>query len=248
MNQDIHSHLEKLKVELSKLEPAIKHLQNADENATALITSLTNVHKEFSKHLQGVENSLSAANEKHQKQLTQEIREAVKKITDITEQLSKSNSAFEKQVKVVLSTYSELSESASRLIKRIEIVDFPSQFFKLESALSSRNQELEKTQQRFGVFERNIKDDLIEKQKQLIAKIETTNNMTDQRINDSEKESIARIETAENIISQRIDHSEKEFEKMFEKISKENTFMKILLFLLIGLAVGLIIYRIISGK
>jgi len=37
MNQDIHSHLEKLKTELNKLEPAVKHLQDADKNTTSLI-------------------------------------------------------------------------------------------------------------------------------------------------------------------------------------------------------------------
>ena len=43
MSQDIHTHLEKLKAELEKLEPAVKHLQKADENATVLIASLTNI-------------------------------------------------------------------------------------------------------------------------------------------------------------------------------------------------------------
>ena len=47
MNQDIHSHLEKLKTELNKLEPAVKHLQDFNtvykqnhltrQNATTLL-------------------------------------------------------------------------------------------------------------------------------------------------------------------------------------------------------------------
>ena len=38
MNQNIQTHLEKLKTELSKLEPAVKHLQYADKNTTILIS------------------------------------------------------------------------------------------------------------------------------------------------------------------------------------------------------------------
>jgi chromosome segregation ATPase len=226
MNQDIHTHLEKLKVELNKLEPAVKHLQKADENATALITSLTNIHKEFSKHLQSIEKSLSDANEKHQKQLTKEIQDSTKKITDATEQLSKSNSAFEKQIKAVLSGYSELAEAASRLIKKIDSVDFPSRFDKLDATVSSINQGLQNTQQRLGDIERNIKDDLLSKQKELTSK----------------------IESAENATKQRIDNSEKEFTKMFEKVSKENNLLKILLFVSIGLALGAILFRAITGQ
>ena len=58
MNQEIHTHLEKLKSELSKLEPAVKHLQKADENATALVSSLNNIHREFANHLEKMKNRI----------------------------------------------------------------------------------------------------------------------------------------------------------------------------------------------
>jgi uncharacterized membrane protein SpoIIM required for sporulation len=62
-----------------------------------------------------------------------------------------------------------------------------------------------------------------------------------------QKELTSRIETAENATKQRLDNAEKEFTKMFERVSKENNLLKILLFVSIGLTVGLIIYRVISG-
>ncbi|TRZ66615.1 hypothetical protein D4R20_00285 [bacterium] len=158
MNQDIHTHLEKLKTELNKLEPAVKHLQKADENATALVNTLTNIHKEFTKHLQNIEKSLSDANEKHQKQLTTEIQESIKKISNATEQLLKSNSSFEKQIKVLLSEYFGLRESTLKLIKRIESIDFPARLDKLDASVSSINQGLQNTQTRIGDLERNLKD------------------------------------------------------------------------------------------
>ncbi|MCB0537199.1 MAG: hypothetical protein KDE33_06685 [Bacteroidetes bacterium] len=225
MSQDIHTHLEKLKTELNKLEPAVKHLQKADENATALISSLSNIHKEFSKHLQSIEKSLSDANEKHQKQLTKEIQESTKKINDATELLSKSNSTFEKQIKNLLSEYSGLGDATAALIKKIESVDFPKRFDKLDTTVSSINQGLQNTQTRIGDLERNFKDDLQAKTKDVILKVEST----------------------ENNLKQQIASLEKATATLFEKQSKENKLLKILLFISIGLIVGLIVYRIISG-
>lgn len=225
MSQDIHTHLEKLKTELNKLEPAVKHLQKADENATALISSLTNIHKEFSKHLQSIEKSLSDANEKHQKQLTKEIQESTKKINDATELLSKSNSTFEKQIKNLLSEYSGLGNATAALIKKIESVDFPKRFDKLDATVSSINQGLQNTQTRIGDLERNIKDDLQAKTKDVILKVEST----------------------ENNLKQQIASLEKVTATLFEKQSKENKLLKILVFISIGLIVGLFVYRIISG-
>ena len=225
MSQDIHTHLEKLKTELNKLEPAVKHLQKADENATALISSLSNIHKEFSKHLQSIEKSLSDANEKHQKQLTKEIQESTKKINDATELLSKSNSAFEKQIKNLLSEYSGLGDATAALIRKIESVDFPKRFDKLDAIVSSINQGLQNIQTRIGDLERNIKDDLQAKTKDVILKVEST----------------------EKNLNQQIASLEKATATLFEKQSKENKLLKILLFISIGLIVGLIVYRIISG-
>ena len=225
MSQDIHTHLEKLKTELNKLEPAVKHLQKADENATALISSLSNIHKEFSKHLQSIEKSLSDANEKHQKQLTKEIQESTKKINDATELLSKSNSTFEKQIKNLLSEYSELGNTTATLIKKIESVDFPKRFDKLDATVSSINQGLQNTQTRTGDLERNFKDDLQAKTKDVILKVEST----------------------ENNLKQQIASLEKATATLFEKQSKENKLLKILVFISIGLIVGLFVYRIISG-
>ncbi|MEI8224679.1 MAG: hypothetical protein WCG82_02005 [Bacteroidota bacterium] len=225
MNQDIHSHLEKLKTELDKLEPAVKHLQKADENATALMTTLSNIHKEFSKHLQNIEKALSDANEKHQKQVNKEIQESTKKINDATEQLSKSNSAFEKQIKAVLSGYSDLGESASRLIKKIESIDFPSRLDKLDATVSSINQGLQNIQTRIGDLERNLKDDIQAKTKEITS----------------------RIDASENSLNHRIDDFKKATSTQFENQSKENKFLKILLFISIGLIIGLIVFRAISG-
>jgi uncharacterized phage infection (PIP) family protein YhgE len=214
MNQDIHTHLEKLKIELDKLEPAIKHLQKADENATALVDTLTNIHKEFAQHLQNIEKSLSDANEKHQMQLNKEIQESTKKINDAIEQLSKSNLAFEKQIKALLSEYSDLVESASLLTKKIDGIDFPSRFDKLDAIVSSINQGLQNTQTRIGDLERNLKDDILAKTKEVTSKIDDFN---------------------------------KSVTTQFEKQSKENKLLRILLIVSIGLITGLIIIRMIPG-
>ena len=160
MNQDIHSHLEKLKTELNKLEPAVMHLQKADENATALIASLANIHKEYTKHLQNIEKSLSDANDKYQKQLTREIQDSTKKVTDAAEQLSKSNTTFEKQIKTILMGYEELAQAATKLIEKIDRVDFPTRLDKLDVSVSSINQGLQNTQMKLENLDKEMKDNM----------------------------------------------------------------------------------------
>lgn len=225
MNQDIHSHLEKLKVELNKLEPAVKHLQKADENATALISAVSTIHKEYSKHLQAIEKLLVDSNKDHHKQISKDIQDSTTKLNDLGEKITKSFKSVEKEVKDLLDEYKFLSSETEKLVNKIDKVDFPTRLDKLDSTVSSINQGLQNTQQRLGDIERNIKDDMTAKQKELNS----------------------RIESAENATKQRIDTSEKEFTKMFERVSKENNLLKILLFVSIGLTIGLIIYRIISG-
>lgn len=225
MNQDIHSHLEKLKVELNKLEPAVKHLQKADENATALISAVSTIHKEYSKHLQAIEKLLVDSNKEHHRQISKDIQDSTTKLNDLGEKITKSFKSVEKEVKDLLDEYKFLSSETEKLVNKIDKVDFPTRLDKLDATVSSINQGLQNTQQRLGDIERNIKDDLTAKQKELTS----------------------RIESAENATKQRIDNSEKEFIKMFEKVSKENNLLKILLFVSIGLTVGIFIYRVITG-
>lgn len=200
MNQDIHTHLEKLKTELTKLEPAVKHLQKADENATALVASLTNIHKDFAKHLLNIEKSLAEANEKHQKLLTKEIQDSTKKINEATELHSKSNSSFEKQIKGFLSAYESLASSTVKLIEKIDKVDFPVRLDKLDATVSSVNQGLQNTQTRIGDLERNVKDDVQARAQALDLKIENTDKSLTQRLNAMEVAISARLDSvkAEN--------------------------------------------------
>lgn len=220
MNQDIHTHLEKLKTELDKLEPAIKHLQKADENATALVNTLANFQKEFTKHLQNIEKSLAEANEKHQRQLTTEIQESLKKLSEATVQFVNSNSSFEKQIRVLLSEYFGLRESTLKLVKKIEGIDFPSRLDKLDASISSINQGIQNTQTRIGDLERNLKEDIQAKTNEIDSK----------------------ISTSESSLKERIEYFEKVTTTQNAKLSKENKRIKILLFISIGL--GLLIIGI----
>lgn len=226
MSQDIHTHLEKLKTELSKLEPAVKHLQTVDENTTNLIESLWNAQEEFSKHLRNIEKSLAEANERHQKQVTKEIHESIRKINDATDLLVKSNSAIEKQIKNLLSEYSGLGDATAALIRKIGSIDFPTRLDKLDATVSSINQGLQNTQTRIGDLERNIKDDIQAKTKDIISK----------------------LGSSEINLSQRLDNFEKVTVSHFEKQSRENKLLKILLFISIGLTLGLFAYKILTGS
>jgi len=226
MSQNIHTHLEKLKTELNKLEPAVKHLQQADENATALISAISTIHKEYSMHLQGIEKLLVDSNKDHHKQISKDILDSTNKLNDLGEKITKSFKSVEKEVKDLLDEYKFLSSETEKLVTKIDKVDFPTRLDKLDSTVSSINQGLQNTQTRIGDLERNIKDDIQAKAKDVISK----------------------VDSAEINLKQRIENFEKVTASQFEKQSKENKLLKILLFVSIGLMVGVIVFSVISGK
>lgn len=226
MSQDIHTHLEKLKSELNKLEPAVKHLQQADENATALISAVSTIHKEYSMHLQAIEKLLVDSNKDHHKQISKDILDSTNKLNDLGEKITKSFKSVEKEVKDLLDEYKFLSSETEKLVTKIDKVDFPTRLDKLDSTVSSINQSLQNTQTRIGDLERNIKDDIQAKAKDVISKVDSTDSN----------------------LKQRIENFEKVTASQFEKQSKENKLLKILLFVSIGLMVGLIVFSVILGK
>jgi uncharacterized transporter YbjL len=226
MSQDIHTHLEKLKTELNKLEPAVKHLQQADENASALISAVSTIHKEYSKNLQAIEKLLVDSNKDHHKQISKDILDSTIKLNDLGEQITKSFKSVEKEVKDLLDEYTFLSSETEKLVAKIDKVDFPTRLDKLDSTVSSINQGLQNTQTRIGDIERNIKDDIQAKAKDVISKVDST----------------------ESYLKQRIENFEKVTASQFENQSKENKLLKIFLFVSIGLMVGLVVFSLISSK
>jgi len=219
MNQDIHTHLEKLKTELSKLEPAIMHLQKADENATALISTLYNIQEEYSKHLQNIEQALIRANEDYQKHLIKVIEASTLKITGASELLLQSNLSFENQIREFLSGYEVLVSAVSNLIDKIDKVDFPSRLDKLDSTVSSINQGLQNTQMRIGDLERNLKDDIQARAKELFSK----------------------VNESENSLNQKLDSTQSNINRQFEDLFHVTNFIKIILFVSIGLSAAIIV-------
>lgn len=225
MNQDINTHLEKLKNELEKLEPAVKHLQKADENATALITAMNNIHKEFTKHLQNIEKTLADSNEKHQKQLAKEIQDSTKKINDASDKLIKSNLDFENQIKTLLTEHKRLVNAISNLIEKIEKVDFPSRLDKIDTTISSINYGLQNIQGRIGDIERNLKDYIRSVAKELYSKVETT----------------------ESSLIQKLEYNENSITNQFKNLYQKNKIIKILLFISIALIVFLIGFQFLKS-
>lgn len=186
MNQEVHIHLEKLKSELSKLEPAVKHLQKADENATALVSALSNIHKEFAKHLEKIEKSLNDSNEKHQKLLTKEVQDASNKLKDVGNSIGSAFSKSEKNVKNLLEEYSFLSSETVKLVEKIDGIEFPKRLDKIDVTISSIVLGLQKndlnqtkldsgvqtTQQKVNDLSSNVKADIDFLRSLILAKIE----------------------------------------------------------------------------
>ncbi len=222
MNQNIHTHLEKLKVELDRLEPAVKHLQKADENATALINTFSTIHEEFKKHLQNIENAISDNNQAHLKQINKEFDSSINKLKEIYVKVKDSNDAFVSSILELLSDYNKLQTATSSLIFKIDGVDFPKRLTKLDAAVDSINNELLNIQIRISDFEQNVNDSI---------KTKTT-------------ELNSNITTFESNQKLRIEKFEKSVSEQFLKQTKENNLLKILLFVSIALTLGLIFYKL----
>lgn len=188
MNQDIHTHLEKLKGELEKLSPAIQHLQKADENTSAVVAAAKNLHKEYAAHLQKIEDLLVATNKDHQKGLSKTIGESVKKMEEATNSFGQIQGEFENTVKLFSDKYKRLADSATYLVKTIEGVDFPNRLDKIDTTISSVNQGLQNVQQRLGDTERNLKDDLQAKSKDIVGRIEGSEKEVKQQLGLIQKE------------------------------------------------------------
>jgi len=174
MSHDIHTQLEKLKTELSKLEPAVTHLDKANESVQSLL-------------------------------------KITDKLLPMILELQKENT--------------KLNESSTRLVEKIEKVDFPSRFNKLEDRVSSINQGLQNTQTRISEIEGNLKDDIQTKSNEVISKAKATESSMTQVIGNFEKRAITKI----------------------EKLTKGNTLLRILLFVSIGLTAGLIALQLFKG-
>jgi 5-bromo-4-chloroindolyl phosphate hydrolysis protein len=166
------------------------------------------------------------SNKDHHKQISKDVQESTIKLNDLGEKITKSFKSVEKEVKDLLDEYKFLSSETEKLVNKIDKVDFPTRLDKLDATVSSISQGLQNTQTRIGDLERNIKDDLQAKTKDIISKVDST----------------------ESNLKQRIENFEKVTATQFEKQSKENKLLKILLFVSIGLIVGLIVFSVISGN
>ncbi len=213
-----------------------KRLDSIEKTIKETIAILNNTRESTLEELKKASEIITKADfDGRFKKLQNSIDSSVKSNEELSNSIEKQKlpdkiDGFEKNITKKLETsISELQKNtkliSTETTKSIHDLNIPIRIDKLDATISSINQGIQTIQQRLGDLERNIKDDVLSKQKELIAK----------------------IESAENATKQRIDNSEKEFTKMFEKVSKENNLLKILLFVSIGLTAGLIIYRIISG-
>ena len=103
MNQDIHSHLEKLKVELNKLEPNVRHLQKADENATAnLFSAVSTIQKSIQNTYKAIEKLLVDSNKDHHKQISKDIQDSTTKLNDLGEKLQSHSKVLRRKSRTYL--------------------------------------------------------------------------------------------------------------------------------------------------
>jgi hypothetical protein len=147
MTQDIHQHLEKLKTELQKLAPAVKLLQTAEQNSTALVGLVNDIHKEYTKHLQSIEKLLIETNKTHHKNIDNEIQKSSKKLTELHDYIDSSFNTNNVKTKNLLEEYEFLSSETYKLVEVIQKVDFPVRLENIDTRVQSIKKETKDIQQ-----------------------------------------------------------------------------------------------------
>jgi uncharacterized protein YukE len=193
MTQDIHQHLEKLKTELQKLAPAVKLLQTAEQNSTALVGLVNDIHKEYTKHLQSIEKLLIETNKTHHKNIDNEIQKSSKKLTELHDYIDSSFNTNNVKTKNLLEEYEFLSSETYKLVEVIQKVDFPVRLENIDTRVQSIKKETKDIQQ-------------------LLAELSKKNQFNFSTI-------------------------QKDYEKRFEKSSKDVNLLKILLFVILALVI-----------
>ena len=192
-SQEVIAALDSLHRELEKLEPAIKHVEMAQE-VTQMVKSIPTKHVDLLKEIKEKDGN-------HKKELEELFSKELNLLTAEFKKLGKETEEIQKQTKEEQKYLSELREKAQQLYKAIESVNFPDRLDKIDNNVSGIIVSVQNIQGRLDLVERNINDkinDLNERIKSLIKEvnsniIEKTNkinnaiSVVEEKINESEK-------------------------------------------------------------
>lgn len=185
-SQEVLSALETLHREIEKLEPAIKHVETAQQ-VTQTVKAIPQKYIEFLKEVK-------ISDEKHKGELAILFEKEVSRFTEENIELQKTTSEIQKQVKLEQEELSKLKDKIIAFHNNVEKINFPKRLEDLDSGVSVNLNAIKSIQGRLDLIESNINEKFKALQKH---EIETRAELED-RIKKSKNEIIIALDFASN--------------------------------------------------
>ena len=151
-SQEVLTALESLHREIEKLEPAIRHVETAQQ-VTQTVKAIPQKHVEL---LQEVKTS----DAKHKEELKTLFAKELSGFTAENRKLQKITAEILQQVKLEQEALAKLRETVQSFHERVEQINFPERLDKLDANVAGIMAAIQSVQSRLDGLERNISDRL----------------------------------------------------------------------------------------
>jgi chromosome segregation ATPase len=183
-SQEVLSALESLHREIEKLEPAIKHVETAQQ-VTQTVKAIPQKHVEL---LQEVKSN----DIKHKDELKNLFVKELSGFTEENKKLQKNTNVIQQQVQLEQEALSKLRDTVQNFYDQVDKINFPKRLKDIDSGVSSNLNAIHSVQGRFDLIESNLS----EKLKDLKIKETETRNILENEIKNLKKEILNTIELA----------------------------------------------------
>jgi chromosome segregation ATPase len=146
--------LEKLKTELSEIEPAIRHIELAAKVAST-VKDIPRRHLELLAELK-------KADVLHKSELKTAFGSELSHLTGESRKIAQSTAELQQGIQSELETLAAVRESVKTFHDRVERINFPERLDKLDTTVSGIMLAIQSVQQRLESIERNVLDRLKE--------------------------------------------------------------------------------------
>lgn len=153
-SQEVLIALESLHREIEKLEPAIKHVETAQQ-VTQTVKAIPQKHVEL---LQEVKSN----DAKHKEELKALFAKELSGFTEENKKLQKTTTEIQQQVKLEQEALTKLKEKVQSFYERVEKINFPERLDKVDTNIFGITDSIKSIQMNLNNVERNITNKLHE--------------------------------------------------------------------------------------
>ncbi len=167
-SQEVLSALETLHREIEKLEPAIKHVEIAQQ-VTQTVKSIPQKHLDLL-------HELTSEDARHKEELKILFTAELSGITAENKRIQKTTSEIQQQVIIEQEALGHLKETIESFHDRVQKINFPERLDKLDANVAGIMAAIQSVQSRIDNLERNISDrirDIQEENKETQLKLTT---------------------------------------------------------------------------